>query len=257
MRMAYNPNVGGDYRQQSDDPWIYQWHMFAEQLSMYFLATGSDDITEAEAKALFSGFERKLGKYAGYEYYYSPTNALFIYQFSHAWVDFSGIIGVDGIDWFENSRIATMANRKWCIDHRNQYPSLGELTWGLTACLTPIGYRNQCIDPNDLQKDEEHVFGVIPPSGVAGSLPFLPAAAKKSLKYIYETYPNTFQKYGFTDGFMVKEHNKLWISQDYIGINKGVTLLMIDNYLHQTTWKYFMSHPIIISAIDKLSFRKK
>lgn len=257
FRMAYNPHEGGDYRQHSDDSWIYHWHMFAEQLSMYFLAAAANDITAAEAQALFSGFERNLGRYDGYEYYYSPTNALFIYQFSHAWVDFSGLIGIDNIDWFENSRIATLANRKWCIDHQDQYPSLSENTWGLTACLTPIGYRNQCIDPNDLNKNEEHVFGVIPPSGVAGALPFLPEEAKRSLEYIYEFYTETFQKYGFTDGFMLTKDKDLWISPDYIGINKGISLLMIDNYLHQTTWKYYMSHPLIQTAIKKLNFRKK
>jgi len=257
FRMAYNPNEGGDYRAQSNDPWIYQWHMLAEQLSMYFLAASSDLITTENALDLYHGFERKKGIYHQYEYYYSPTNALFIYQYSHAWLDFRELIDDQGIDWFENSRIASLANREFCIDHQDIYPTLNQHAWGLTACLTPIGYRNQCIDPNDLNFDEPHALGVLPPSGALGSLPFVSVEALEVLKEIEIKYPLAFQKYGFTDGILKHTDGSVWISDQYIGINKGITVLMIDNFLHQTTWKYYMKHPLIQKAIRKLAFERK
>lgn len=45
-----------------------------------------------------------------------------------------------GIDWFENSAKATLANRKYCIDNKDKFKTYGENSWGLTACIGPKGY---------------------------------------------------------------------------------------------------------------------
>ena len=44
--------------------------------------------------------------------------SLFTYQFSHAWVDFRGIVDEKGVNWFENSVHATIANQ-YAIDMSN------------------------------------------------------------------------------------------------------------------------------------------
>ena len=257
FRMAYNPLPGGDYRGKSSDAWIHQWNMYAEQLSMYFLAAGSDAVTPATARALYAGFERKRGAYKGPEYIYSPANPLFVYQYSHAWVDFARIVDSDGIDWFENSRIATYANRDWCVDHQADYPSFGEHLWGITACLTPAGYRSQGVMPSDLPGHRGETEGVLPPSGAAGSIPFAPEIAIPALETMLARFPEAFQSYGFVDGIKVRDDSTVWICPDCIGINKGITLLMIDNYLSQTTWKLYMHHPLIRKAIAKLGFTER
>lgn len=256
LSMAYNPNVGGDYRGDNQSPWIYQWHMYAEQLSIYFLAAGSDSITSKEAKELFKGFSRNKGIYKDYNYVYCPTNALFVYQYSHAWVDFRNINTLDGIDWFENSKVATLANRQFCIDHKEKYPVFNESIWGATACLTPNGYRNQCVIPNDFPDKYEKMDGVFSPSAPFGSLPFAYNEVLEVVSSLEKNYMKAFNKYGFTDSITIK-NNEVWIASDYIGINKGITALMIDNYLNGTTWKYYMKHDIIQKAIKKLGFIRK
>ncbi len=256
FRMAYNPFEGGDYRQHSNDPWIYQWHMYAEQLSMYFLAAATESLDETVARQLYLGFERNIGTYQDYSYIYSPTNALFIYQYSHAWIDFEKLESLDKIDWFLNSKIASLGNKAFCEAIHDEYPILGTNAWGLTACLTPVGYRNQCVLPNDLNPDDEHVFGVLPPSGALGSICFTKKESLDVLKELEEKYMQAFQNYGFTDGIALNQDGSLWISDEYIGINKGITVLMLDNYLHQTTWKYYMAHPLIKKAIKKLGFKE-
>jgi len=257
FHMAYNPIAGGDYRHKSDSPWIHQWSMYAEQLTLYFLAAGSDKVDETLANQLYQGFERRMGHYQQFEYLYSPPNALFIYQYSHAWFDFSKYLDEFGFDWFENSKIATLGNRQYCIDHHQEFPTLNDKAWGLTACLTPEGYRNQHVLPNDLPINAPHGYGVLPPSGALGSMPFTPKESNQALNYLFETYPEAFGEYGFKDGILLQKDGSIWISEFDIGINKGITLLMLDNYLHQTTWKYYMSHPIIQKAINKLHYRKK
>jgi len=254
ISMSYNPNVGGAYRGNNESPWIYQWHMYAEQLSMYFLAAGSDYITQEEAKKLWDGFSRKKGVYKNYKYVYCPTNALFVYQYSHAWIDFRGLDTLDNIDWFKNSKVATLANREYCVDHKEKYPVFEESIWGATACLTPTGYRNQCVIPNDFPDKYEKMPGVFVPSAPFGSLPF---AEEEVLEVVYalkEKYMEAFKEYGFIDSITIQD-NEIWMAKDYVGINKGITVLMIDNYLNKTTWKYFMKHKVIMDAINKLGFK--
>lgn len=257
FHMAYNPNEGGDYRQHSVDPWIYHWHMFAEQLSMYVLAAGSDHVSASLALDLFNGFEQKSGSYEGIEYVYSPTNALFIYQYSHAWVDFGRYLDMNGFDWFENSRRATYANRAWCINHRHDFPIFSDTMWGITACLTPKGYRNQGVMPSDVDGHQGYSYGVIPPSGPAGSIVFAPEIVLPSIEFMRQNHPEAFGKYGFTDGIMQNTDGTYWHSEHYIGINKGITILMLDNYLHHTTWTYYHQHPIIQKAVKKLAFKER
>ena len=42
-------------------------------------------------------------------------------------------------------------------------------------------------------------------------------------------------KYGFKDGFNL-EWEKDWFAREYIGIDKGIGMLMIENYLNETIW---------------------
>lgn len=255
VSMAYNPIEGGDYRGENQSPWIYQWHMYAEQLSMYFLAAGSEYISSNQARQLFKGFERNKGKYNQLEYIYCPTNALFVYQYSHAWIDFKKLNTQDGIDWFENSRVATLANKEFCVDHQEEFPIFENSIWGATACLTPEGYRNQCVIPNDFKDKYEKMSGVFAPSAPLGSLPFADKEVLDVLKTLKNKYMDAFKKYGFIDSITIKDEH-IWMADDYIGINKGITVLMIDNYLNNTTWKYYMKHKIIQKAIKKLGFKE-
>jgi hypothetical protein len=257
FRMAYNPVEGGDYRHKSDNPWIWQWDMFAEQLSMYFLAAASETISKDLALDLYLGFSRKTGHYRQFEYIYSPGNQLFVYQYSHAWVDFKNYLDPQGIDWAENTRQATYANRQWCIDHASSYHLLSDEVWGVTSCLTPEGYRGQGVSPNDsLHHPNGHFSGAIPPSGSLGSLPYAPEIVQSAALHLATHYPGSIGKYGFKDSIALKDGN-VWICPDYIGIDKGITALMIDNHQTQMTWNLYMRHPLIKKAITKLGFTEK
>src|SRR6185295_11949902 len=66
---------------------------------------------------------------------------LFGHQYSQMYIDFRGIqdeyMRKKGIDYFENSRRATYANRAYCIMNPQKYTGYGENIWGLTACDGP------------------------------------------------------------------------------------------------------------------------
>jgi hypothetical protein len=108
FRMAYNPDRGGDY--VSGEPgFISQWDMAAEQKMMYLQAAGH--IEPDLARRLYQGFRRDKGMFEGQEIIVNPGGNLFAYQFSEAWLDTAAYLDPDGIDWFENTRLATLANR--------------------------------------------------------------------------------------------------------------------------------------------------
>ena len=129
--------------------------------------------------------------------------------------------------------------------------------WGVTSCLTPKGYRGQGVPPTDSKDHPEGRFlGAIAPSGCLGSLPYAPEIVIPAAEYMASTYPDSFAKYGFKDSIALEE-GKIWIAPAYIGIDKGISALMIDNYLSQTTWKLYLNHPVIKKAIEKLGFKEK
>jgi hypothetical protein len=253
--MSYNPEKDGSYRDGSNsDGYIYSWHMTAEQLMMYFQAAGNDNVSEELALDLYLGFERQVGSYKGRNIVFSPGSSMFIYQFSHAWFPFQKYVDLYGFDWFENSKHAILANRKYC-ELNEKFPTLTNLIWGLSASYAPNGY----LVPGALPSDVRNVpnndgDGTIAPYAILASVPFIDEEVKQSANYIYEKYPQSFGKYGFVDGINLECN---WFSDEYLGLDKGIALLMIDNYLYGTTWKYYEENDIIQKAIKKLRFRNK
>lgn len=255
FRMAYNPDKDGDYANGSQG-FIHYWDMPAEQLMMYFLAAGHDEVTEKDALALYNGFNRYAGGYKNYQFIFTPGGALFIYQYSHAWFDFKKYVDVHGFDWFNNSVNATLANRLWCIDHKHKYKTFNENSWGLTACDHPTGYA--AFGPEPLGWDiklEAKTNGTVAPNACLGSLPFAPKECMDAISYMYTNHPQLWGEFGFKDSYNLE--NEPWYCENYLGIDKGISLLGIDNYLHGTTWHYYMQHEYIQKAIKKLQFKEK
>lgn len=257
FRMAYNPDQDGDYH-PGEDGWIYQWNMPAEQLMMYLLAAGSEKLDEATANALYFGFDRYVGGYGNHQFVYTPGGALFVYQFSHAFFDFKTYLDPKGFDWFENSKQATLANRQWCLDQSGRYQTLHEHAWGLTACDHPDGYSAFGTPPFDggFSDRKEHCNGTVAPYGAIGSVIFTPEHSLDSLTYHYEHHPQLLGEYGLKDSYNL-DVDPPWYAPDYLGVDKGLTILMLDNYLNGTIQRLYTEHPLMQQAIKVLKFQRK
>lgn len=227
------------------------WDMYAEQLMLYVLGVSSP--TFPINKSMYYEFKRKKDDYKEIKniiYTYSGT--LFTYQYSHAWIDFRDKKDRDGINWFENSIKATKANREYCIDNKEKFRTYGENSWGLTACLSPKGYIVCGAEPCDINLNIEN-DGTISPCGAIGSIVFTPKESIKAMEYYYHNFPELWGKYGFKDGYNL-DGNKPWFAKEYIGINKGIEIIMIENYLNGTIWKYFMKNTYIKEGLKLLGF---
>ena len=91
--------------------------------------------------------------------------------------------------------------------------------------------------------------------GAIGSIVFTPKESISAMEYYYNNYPNLWGKYGFKDGYNL-EDVKPWFAKEYIGIDKGIEVIMIENYLNGTIWNYFMRNAYVQKGLKVLGFSK-
>lgn len=241
--MGYKPEIG----------FWGKWDMYAEQLILYILGVSSP--TFSIDKSMYYEFQRKKSDYKDIKnIIYTYCGTLFTYQYSHAWIDFRNLKDSDEINWFENSVKATKANREYCIDNSKKFKTYSENSWGLTACLSPKGYISPGAKPCDVNLDIEN-DGTISPCGAIGSIVFNPEESIKAMEYYYNNFSKLWGKYGFKDGYNIEK--KAWFANEYIGIDKGIELVMIENYLNETIWTYFMKNKYVIGGLKKIGFSKE
>lgn len=229
------------------------WDMYAEQLMLYVLGVSSP--TFPISKNMFYEFQRRKANYKEIkEIIYTYCGALFTYQFSHAWINFIDLKDEKGTNWFENSVKATKANRQYCIDNANKFKTYGENSWGLTACLGPNGYCGYGAKPCEANLEIEN-DGTVTPCGAIGSIVFTPKESIKAMENYYNNFPKLWGKYGFKDGYNL-EKSKPHFAKEYIGIDKGIEILMIENYLSGMIWKYFMNNQYVQQGLEKLGLKK-
>ena len=204
---------------------------------------------------------------------YIQFDPLFGHQYSHIWIDFKGIqdsyTASKEIDYFENSKRATRANRKYCISNPQGNIGYGENCWGLTACDGPYNgkkmingkvkeffdYRARGADKNNVVDD-----GTIAPTAAGGSMPFLPIESEAALKYMWETYnKDLIGEFGFKDAFNPTYTDMLhpngWFDIDYLGIDQGPILLQMANHETGIIWKTMKKNPYIVSGLKKAGFK--
>jgi hypothetical protein len=256
------------------------WDGFNEGLFIQVLALGAPVHTVpsniwALSTAPYRYFWR--GKGATRRLAFAP---LFGQQFSHIWIDFRGIrdapMRAAGLDYFENARRETYANRAYCIANPMRWRGYSRSLWGLSACDGPgnfelpylgqkrtfFGYAARGpIDEPDGRDD-----GTITPTAALGSLPFAPEIVIPTAEALLKQ-PGLFDTYGFRDSFNpsftytdVKPETgsvdpKLgWVAKDYLGIDQGPILLQAANYRDEFVWRYMRRVPAIRLGLTRAGF---
>jgi hypothetical protein len=206
---------------------------------------------------------------------------LFGHQYSHVWIDFRGIqddyLRAKGIDMFENSRRATFAQRAYAIANPNGWRDYGEAVWGLTACDGPGGGK-MTIDGVERQfwgyaargaaATEVRDDGTIAPTAAAASIAFAPEIAIPAIAEMKQRYGDAlYQQYGFLDAFNptlretppflrkgTVDPGRGWFDSDYIGIDQGPIVLMIENYRTGFVWNVMKKNPHIVRGLRRAGF---
>ncbi len=227
-----------------------RWSAYSEASVLYLLAIGSRKHSiPAESWYAWVRPEVRYDQWT-----FVGSGPLFTHQFSHAWVDFRHQIDGDPsyLDYFQNSVRATYAHRDFCISLQKEYSGYGPNMWGITASDSPAGYMVWGGFPYT-----GPINGTVVPCAAAGSLMFARDICLPVLREMYNVYgTRIYGRYGFTDAFNPNwKDQKLWVNQDVVGIDVGISVLSIENLLTGNVWRWFMKNQYIQTAIERVGFR--
>ncbi|MEM9883977.1 MAG: glucoamylase family protein, partial [Planctomycetota bacterium] len=224
----------------------WRWDHFSEHLVLQMLGLGSN--THPLPAHTWHAWKRgpvHTNPNTGERFMSYPP--LFVHQFSHAWVDFRGKRD-DYADYWTNSVFATRAHRDMFRQLTDRFPHYGEMLWGVTSSDSANGYTAWGgPDPSP------HLDGTVVPCAAAGSIPFKPDECIAAVRHMFDTYGDTvWKRYGLADAFNPATG---WVANDVIGIDVGITLLMIENHRSGFVWRQFMANPEINHAMLTAGFR--
>ena len=256
-----------------------EWHGYDESIILHILALGSP--THPVQPSVWSIYTStyRWGDYYGQQHVgFAP---LFGHQYSHIFIDFRGIqdeyMRGRGIDYFENSRRATLAQRAYAIANPMGWTGYGADAWGLTASDGPADItrtvngqerRFWTYSARGTSHTETRDDGTLAPTALGGSIPFAPEVTIPALHAIRERYgAGVWGEYGFWDSFnptftwtdVPLRHGRLvpdvgWVDGDYLGIDQGPIVLMIENYRSGLIWEELKQSPYIVEGLRRAGF---
>ncbi len=264
---------------------VSDWHGYNEAMLLYIMAMGAENhFLSSEAWAKWAEtYPNSWGDYAGYEHLIFAPH--FGHQYSHIFIDFKNIQDeynrAKGMDYFENTRRATYAQREYGIKNPLSWKGYSAQNWGITACDGPIdkeldymGQKRRFITyagrGAGLYNDGRNTFddGTIAPTAAIASLPFAPEIVKEATAYMYKTHGKyIYSQYGFLDSFnqsfqydIPVQHGKVikgfgWVDGDYLAIDQGPILLGIANYKNQFIWNIMRDNAILRRGLVKAGFK--
>lgn len=255
-----------------------EWRGYNEAMLVYLLALGSPTFPVEPAAWDAWTATYQWGTFHGQSHVgFAP---LFGHQYSHIWVDFRGIrdayMRSRGLDYFQNSRRASLAQRSYAIANPDGWAGYGAEVWGLTASDGPVDatltvggrqrrfftYAARGASFNEIRDD-----GTLAPTAAGGSVPFAPEVAIPALVAMRERYGQwLFGQYGFLDAFnptfqldIPVQHGRVvpgvgWFDGDYLGIDQGPILAMLANYRRDFVWRYMRRSPYLVTGLRRAGF---
>jgi hypothetical protein len=239
------------------------WIGYNEAILLYILAAGGNLENPVESYNAWLASYDWREPYKGFAHAVFPP--MFGHQYSHMFIDFRNLydsyMSEKGIDYFENSRRATYTQQLYAIENPSGWIGYDSLCWGITACDGPgekynydnkkfLSYAGRGTSGPDLVYFDD---GTLAPTAVAGSIPFAPEICIPTLKNITDKYgKGLWSKYGLLDAFNPTLN---WFNTEYIGIDRGPIVVMIENFRTGLVWKYFMQDPLVQKGLEKLNFK--
>jgi hypothetical protein len=254
------------------------WRGYNEAMLVYLLALGSPTHPiGSDAWTLWtSSYNKQWGTL--YDQTYLGFAPLFGHQYTHVWVDFRGISDAymreHGLDYFENSRRATYAQRSYAIANPLHWQAYGKNIWGMSASDGPgpvqepylghetsfMWYAARGVGIGRIIDD-----GTIAPTAVISSLPFAPEIVLPAIHELYRRFgASIYAKYGFLDAFnpsfpVATDRSGTasaagWVDSDYVGIDQGPILAMIENYRSDLIWRVMRGNSELRQGLERAGF---
>jgi len=255
------------------------WTGYNEGMLVYLLALASPTHTIGDQawNTWTSGYDKHWGTV--YDQTYLGFAPLFGHQYTHVWVDFRGIrdayMRAHGLDYFENSRRATYAQRRYAIANPRHWQAYGKNIWGMSASDGPGTTREpyQGEDRSFFSYAARgmgigHILddGTIAPTAAISSLPFAPEIVLPATLEMYHRFgASIYSSYGFRDAFNASFRSSSeaqarhpadagWVDPDYLGIDQGPILAMIENYRSELIWRVMRDSTYLRTGLERAGF---
>ncbi|MFH2051483.1 MAG: glucoamylase family protein [bacterium] len=256
----------------------YDWGGYNEAALVYIMALGSPThpVSPDAWTAWTAGY--RWGGPAGNEHVgFAP---LFGHQYTHVWIDLRGIR--DGfmqdhdLDYFENSRRALLFQHEYAMANPEGWTGYGPRLWGLTACDGPVSgtftvdgreRTFQTYWARGASFTTVHDDGTVCPSALGGSVPFAPDLVIPALMAMAEDHGDLiYGRYGFLDALnpsftldVPVQHGRVvpgvgWYDTDYLGIDQGPIVAMIENHRSELVWRVMRGNPHIVRGLRVAGF---
>jgi hypothetical protein len=245
-------------------------------LNVLALASPIHPVDSTAWDAWVAGY--RWGRFQGQDHV--QFGPLFGHQYSHVWIDFRGIqddyMRARGIDYFENSRRATYAQRAYAHANPQGWSGYSDSIWGLTASDGPanttltLGGRTRRFHAywaRGASLTEITDDGTLAPTAAGAAIPFAPEITIPALLAMRSAHGGRlWSNYGFLDAFnptftakVAVERGSVdpvtgWLDSDYIGIDQGPILAMIENYRTGLIWSTLRRNPYIRRGLRRAGF---
>ncbi len=232
----------------------HEWQMnlkiqgWNESLITYVLAAASP--THSISKEVYdqgwarNGGMRNGASYHGFTLPLGPDygGPMFFAHYSFLGLNPNGLKDSYSDYWVQNRNHA-LINYSYCVENPQGYSGYSEYCWGLTASDGNNGYSAHS-PTNDK--------GVITPTAALSSMPYTPEESMAALHFFYyKLGDKLWKQYGFIDAFNLTEE---WYASDFLAIDQGPVIVMIENYRTGLLWDLFMDIPEIQVGLTKLGF---
>jgi hypothetical protein len=259
----------------------YDWRGYNEAMLVYVLALGSPTapVGGDAWRQWTSTYDHSWRSGSGQEYLgFAP---LFGHQYSHVWLDFRKVqdeyMRRRGIDYFENSRRAIYAQQAYAIANPLKCKDYGATVWGITASDGPgnieiddtMGRRVfRAYTARGIGGAAAHDDCTLAPTAAVASIPFAPELAIPAVLNMYRRFGQyIYGTYGFLDAFnssftfdnVPVHHGRYipgfgWVDDDYLGIDQGALVAMIENYRSGLIWNVMRENPYVRRGLERAGF---
>lgn len=176
----------------------------------------------------------------GFDY----VGPLFFAHYSYLSLD-PRLMQDDVLNYWQLNLTQTMLNYKYCVEKAPKSHGYGPDNWGLTASDDYNFY-----DAHNPANDN----GTISPTAALSSFAYTPYHAWQALRGFYLRKGNRlWGEYGFYDAF---NEQKNWYSNQYLAIDQGPIVIMMENYRSGLLWKLGQQIKEMGVGLSKMNIRK-
>lgn len=219
--------------------WIHpEWNMYAEQKLLIILGLGHP--TSPLPPETWLAFSRDKQVLPSGDPVMGLHEALFVHQYSEAFIDFRNFRDPSGDMWLNSVRISQ--HHRDVARNDGVYQTLKEGFWGFSAGESPTGYSIH----NPVRYNGTVCIGC-----TVASAMFLPQVVIDDLKLWLKTpyRDRIWGRYGFTDSIDIDQN---WYGGRVLGITVGAAYMSLTNIKEETSiWRHFMQIPEIKTGMER------